>query len=296
MLDADPARRPAMPEVRDELAKLAAGRDGDTTTVLLARTDLRSSTPNRTTTASFPAGPPTPVSTAPPGPSTPEPTPAPAFADPAPEAARAGTASAVSDRPAVQPAPVSLVSPRRKRGRGAWIAAGLVALLLAGLAVFLLTDPFAGDAGSEAGESTAPSSSAAPSTTTEPTPTDSEESATTTAETGGETSTPPPDPEPAADPAQAATAFFALVPDDLPAAHALTSPSFQSQFPLARFSGFWDDYQDISISNVQAESDTTALADITYVEPGGSSTTERHRLTFVRGEDGRLLLESDVIA
>src|SRR3954469_3106433 len=41
MLDADPAARPAMPEVRDELASLVA-RDGDTTTVLMARTHLRS--------------------------------------------------------------------------------------------------------------------------------------------------------------------------------------------------------------------------------------------------------------
>ncbi|HEY4626872.1 MAG TPA: serine/threonine-protein kinase, partial [Blastococcus sp.] len=51
MLAADPAERPTMPEVRDELVKLAAGRDGDTTTVLLARTDLRSSLPGRMRTA-----------------------------------------------------------------------------------------------------------------------------------------------------------------------------------------------------------------------------------------------------
>ena len=43
MLAADPADRPTMAEVRDELAALAAGRDGDTTTVLLARTELGSS-------------------------------------------------------------------------------------------------------------------------------------------------------------------------------------------------------------------------------------------------------------
>ena len=42
MLAADPADRPQMPEVRDALAKLAAGPDGDTTTVLLARTDVGS--------------------------------------------------------------------------------------------------------------------------------------------------------------------------------------------------------------------------------------------------------------
>jgi len=44
MLSADPAARPTMPEVRDELAGLVA-RDGDTTTVLMARTNLRSPLP-----------------------------------------------------------------------------------------------------------------------------------------------------------------------------------------------------------------------------------------------------------
>src|SRR3954454_4746783 len=56
MRAADPADRPTMPEVRDELARLAAGRDGDTTTVLLARTDLGSAAPRRTRTAAFSAG------------------------------------------------------------------------------------------------------------------------------------------------------------------------------------------------------------------------------------------------
>src|SRR3712207_6386596 len=57
MLAPDPADRPVMSEVRDELAKLAAGRDGDTTTVLLARTDLRSSSSGRPRTAAFPVEP-----------------------------------------------------------------------------------------------------------------------------------------------------------------------------------------------------------------------------------------------
>ena len=59
MLAADPTDRPTMPEVRDELATLAAGRDGDTTTVLLARTDLGSPPADRTRT--FPADPAEPV-------------------------------------------------------------------------------------------------------------------------------------------------------------------------------------------------------------------------------------------
>src|SRR4051794_20359211 len=56
MLAADPADRPTMAEVRDELATLAAGRDGDTATVLLARTELGTA-PGRGRTEAFPGEP-----------------------------------------------------------------------------------------------------------------------------------------------------------------------------------------------------------------------------------------------
>jgi hypothetical protein len=56
MLAADPADRPDMTEIRDQLATLAAGRGGNTTTVLLARTNLRSNAPNRARTTAFPGG------------------------------------------------------------------------------------------------------------------------------------------------------------------------------------------------------------------------------------------------
>ncbi len=54
MLSSDPTARPSMTEVRDDLAALVAGQDGDTTTVLTARTDVASS--NRNRTSIFPAG------------------------------------------------------------------------------------------------------------------------------------------------------------------------------------------------------------------------------------------------
>ena len=78
----------------------------------------------------------------------------------------------------------------------------------------------------------------------------------------------PPDGRAAAagDPAEAVTAFFALVPDDLPAAYELTSPAFQREFPLDAVLRLLGRLLDVRISNVQTESDTTALVDITYVE------------------------------
>ena len=87
--------------------------------------------------------------------------------------------------------------------------------------------------------------------------------------------------------------FFALLPGDVAAAHALTSPSFQAEFPLSRFSGFWDDFSDVRVSNVQAQGDDRATADITYVRLNGSTVTESHELRFEAGEDGRLLLDRD---
>src|SRR3954452_18031140 len=55
ILAADPADRPTMPQVRDDLDTLAAGRGGNTTPILLARTDVGSTAPGRNRTASFPA-------------------------------------------------------------------------------------------------------------------------------------------------------------------------------------------------------------------------------------------------
>jgi hypothetical protein len=165
-----------------------------------------------------------------------------------------------------------------------------VAAVLIGLIAFLTLRPDDQAPSAEANSPTASSPSAEP--------TESEPADETAAEETPEETAPAETTQPAAaqDPAQAVTEFFALIPGNLPAAHQLTSPGFQSEFPLSRFSGFWDDYESVRIGNVQTESPTSALVDITYVQPGGSSTTERHRVTFVMGQDGRLLLERDVIA
>ncbi|HEY4630553.1 MAG TPA: hypothetical protein VIG96_04550, partial [Blastococcus sp.] len=153
-----------------------------------------------------------------------------------------------------------------------------------------------GDDGGSAAQPSSPATTAATRGSTEPEPTPSEES-TPGAETtpGAEaTNSAPADAE--SGPAQAVTDFFALLPGNIAAAHQLTSPAFQAQFPLARFSGFWDDFSSVRVSNIQAQNATTALADITYVRPDGSSQTERHVLTFVKGADGRLLLDRDQMA
>jgi serine/threonine protein kinase len=297
MLAADPGDRPQMPEIRDALAKLAAGSDGDTTTVLLARTDVGSGSAGRDRTSTFSRAdaavtpvPPRAASSPPTRTDIREPGPADRPAAPPPVAAG-------RERTGADPAPPR--EPGRRRGRALWVLAGLVAAVLAGLIVFwaVALDDDPGDAGATGSPTTT-----AETTTGSDEPSDRESSPTT------EESSPSPSPSssesasesesgseaPAAgDPAEAVTGFFSLLPDDLSAAHELTSPDFQAEFPLERFSGFWDDFADVQVDDVEAVDDTTALVDITYVRPDGSSTTERHELTFIQREDGRLLLDTD---
>jgi serine/threonine protein kinase len=291
ILAADPADRPTMPQVRDELAALAAGRDGDTTTILLARTDVGSAAPARTRTASFPAGDgagaaavtsPPPVDAARAPVAEPDPGVAPPAAPPPP--------------PRQQP-PAS--EPGRRRGRALWPAAALVVLVLAGLVAVWALGPQSDNGSNAQGSSSDASSPASqpPTGSTEP-PTSA--SAETSTETPAATSAGTPTEAgtaPAQDVEKAVKDFFTDVPKNLQAAYQQTSPSFQSQFPFERFAGFWDDFKEVKVSNIKAQDGSTAPSvDIEYVWPDGRRQTERHVVTFVAGADGRLLLDSDVQA
>jgi hypothetical protein len=305
ILAADPADRPTMPQVRDELAKLAAGREGDTTTILMARTDLGSAAPGRTRTASFPAGAGAAETSAPaaaahaPTPAPPIPVPVRVDDDP-PVPAPPPTAA-----PAAAPAAPPNAPPRerpsrergRRRGRALWATSALVVLVLAGFIAFWATDPFAGD-GSTAQEPTATSSAPAEPTAeeTEPSVSDAGTDATTPVETAAST---PADAQSvrAQDVDKAVKDFFKLIPGDLGTAYAQTSPGFQSRFSSDSFSGFWSDFEDVKVSNVETQDGSTAATlDIEYISPGGGRQTERHVVTFVAGDDGRLLMDSDVQA
>lgn len=297
MLAADPAERPTMVQVRDELAKLAAGRSGNTTTVLLARTDLRPAR-GRPLTEVFPAG-------------------------AASAGAAAGAAAAPADAPRNPPPPPPVHAPaparatppaggrppaeRPARRRALLLAAALAVVTVAALLGFWALgrdDPAGSDTQADepaSSSSSSPSSSEAPPTEDQPTEDPTAGDPTGDAGQGGEPTDPPVQqppagevPAPAGDPASAVRAFFALIPTDLAAAHRLTSPSFQAEFPLARFSGFWDDFSSVRVSNIQADGDDRATADITYVRPDGSTETEQHELRFVADGNGRLLLDRDV--
>jgi serine/threonine protein kinase len=284
LLAADPADRPTMPQVRDELAKLAAGRDGDTTTILLARTDLGSASPGRTRTATFPAG--TAAAAA---------TPAPPVSPPA---ARVEPAAAVAAPPPLlppvqeRPAPAPR-EPGRRRGRGVWVAAVVAVLALAGLFALWVSDPFGGD-----NNSNAQSSSGARTSASQPATQSSQAAPTTESETSAPASTTQPPANGGAVRAQdvdkAVKDFFKNIPGNLQAAYQLTSPAFQNAHPFANFSGFWSEFKDVKVSNIQAaDGSLEPTLDIQYVFKDGRQQTEHHVLTFGQGDGGQLLLDSD---
>lgn len=310
MLADDPAARPTMEEVRDRLAQLAVGRDGDPTTVLLARTDLRSSS-GRSPTSSLPAagavaGPPSPPVPAPPPPSaTPTPTPTPT-PDPTPSPTPAPT-PAPDPRPAAAgraPAPPAAAGGRRRRGP--LLAAGLVLLLLVSGGITWLTAAGDGD-GDTTADPPGSSSAAAPSSedpapaqepTAEPPATSAaEEEPSTSAEPTPTTSQPAPPADPAEEVEETLALYYELLPGDPETAYELTGPTLRSQVGYGSYSGFWSTWAEanlLDVRNVSVDEDRiTATTEVEFLR-SGERQVETHAVTFVRSADGRLLVDVDV--
>jgi hypothetical protein len=113
-----------------------------------------------------------------------------------------------------------------------------------------------------------------------------------------ETTTPPP--------ADAATAarqtleqYYALLPDDIAGAYALTGPTLQSRASPGYYEDFfgrWSEVNLLDVRNVRDQGDRiTATTDVEFLNPG-ERLVETHAVTFVRGDDGRLLIDLDVVA
>jgi len=318
MLAADPADRPTMTEVRDELAKLAAGRDGDTTTVLLARTDLRSGAPGRARTTAFPAGtgpdgttsapadgeaqPVTPIPANPPTPVPPRPT----LTSPAPQEASAPAGPAPAGSSAAAPVVAAPVAPApaepdrtgdgppresgRRRGRALWLLAGLVAAVLAGLIVFwgvaLNDDP------SDSADSTAATTTSAAETSeaTTPSPVDDAESSSEPTET---TTQPPAEPLTAQAISDFLVDYHRQVLSDPRAAYARTGPTLRGAISEDNYVAYWGQFSDVRISDIRAtDGNNVATATMELVFQGGGSETDQHTFTFLV-QDGQLVLDSD---
>jgi serine/threonine protein kinase len=325
MLAADPARRPAMEQVRDELAKLAAGRDGDTTTVLMARTDLRSP-PRRAGTAQMssqrppaptpvpPIPPPIAAAVAPqnsPRPPTQEPARAPSSEpSPDPVPAPAPAAAAAAARSQAEP-----VRGRRRSRRlltllvsGALVVAAAVA---AGIVLLGRDDGGAGSTAqggtsqgdtsqggtsqggtSQGGTSQSASRGTASSPATGSSSESSAPSSSAPAATSGNGSAAAGAPT-ADDVRSAITGYYGLLPDDAAQAYELTGPTLRAAESRDNYIAFWNRFSEVRLGPVSAtDGRLVATGRVTYVE-NGSPKVEQHTFTLIRGDDGRLLIDSD---
>ncbi|MGY1698615.1 protein kinase domain-containing protein [Geodermatophilus sp. SYSU D00766] len=315
MLEADPARRPSMGEVRDELARLAAGRDGDPTTVLLARTALGAA-PSRSRTAQLEPDPPLPVgppaeAVDPPTPVAPVPVPPDTLAGP--------PAGDRSDPDPPEPAPAGppprsgpLVGPRRRRRRPLLVvlAVALVALVALG-GTWLATR--GGSADPDGGTSAGATSSAPADTTGEPSgdggaPADGSSAGEPSAEspppaTDSPSAESPPAEEAPADPDTEAREtleqYYALLPGDTAGAYELTGPTLQSRASYGYYEDFFGRWSEVNLLDVRDVTDRgdriTATTQVEFLNPG-ERLVETHAVTFVRADDGRLLIDLDVVA
>ncbi|MEI4273243.1 serine/threonine-protein kinase [Klenkia sp. LSe6-5] len=267
MLTTDPAARPSMGEVRDTLARIAAGSDGDVTAVMTARTPLR------------------PV---PPPPRDPTRTDLPAAG------ARPGTSSrpVVADRPA---------APARRAARRPAIAAGVVVLLLlVGGGTWWATRGTDGPTTASPTPTTTsvaapPADAPVPTTTGQTTP---EQTTAPTTPAPTEAPTGQPEVVTAAEVSQAITDYYALLPDDPRDAYRLTGPTLQGVISEKGYRDFWKQFDDVVLGPVTAtDGSLVATAQVTFVEDDeddGGEQVEQHRFTLVEGPDGRLLVDEDI--
>ncbi|GAB3354434.1 serine/threonine-protein kinase [Modestobacter lapidis] len=287
MLSADPAQRPTMVPVRDQLATLAAGPDRDVTEVLTARTTLPKTLPG------MPARPrPAPVERTPIAP--PPPPPGAAAEPPAAPPAQPAPAEPAS-RPA--PAPVTRRRPR-------WPAALVAVLVLSVVAVLLVIwlnrpDGQDGTAAGNAPTSSAPApDSAGQSASPEP---DAEPEGTTpsveesTPETTTPTATTPDGPPTAAEMQQFVTDYYALLPGRPDAAWERTGPTLRDISSPGDYRAFWSNFRSVTLGEVRADPSTLVVdAEVTFVENDGDTFPEQHVIQLVAGPDGQLLVDSDV--
>ncbi|WP_040337530.1 serine/threonine-protein kinase [Candidatus Blastococcus massiliensis] len=309
MLSTDPAARPTMAEVRDELARLAAGRSGDTTTVLLARTDLRPAT-GRKHTEMFPAGAAVlPVEDAA-GPPAPPPSPPATPAPERPEAARPDPAPAAVSEPVVDAEPRG----KTRRRRGIWLAAALLVAALVGLVAFVISLP--DDDGGPQARDTAVSSEA-PSSAPDPEPEDDEaedEDAEGDDTQGGGTegggdategnqgngngnqgNAPQADGDPlSADNVERFLEDYHRQVLENPAqAWDRTGPTLRANISRDNYIRYWQQFDDVRVSDVRAtDGQNQATATLEYRYSDGRRETGPHVFTFLV-QDGRLILDSD---
>ncbi|TFV61675.1 serine/threonine protein kinase [Geodermatophilus sp. DF01-2] len=296
MLATDPARRPTTAEVRDELARLAAGRDGDPTTVLLARTRLRSSADRERTeelgTGALPAVGGGTVRTGVVGAG------AAAHGRNRDNAVRRDPAAASTPPSAHAPRPTPAVPPRRRRREPLIAAVLLLAVLLAGGGTLWLTTRSDGTGTS----ADAPAPSPAPAGDEQPddaSPPETSDPGPTT-DDGAPDGDPPSD-DPAAVVETTLDRYYGLLPDDPDAAYALTGPYLRSVASLGYYRDFWEPWAEVELQEVREvqqpeDGVITGTTEVAFTGDDGGRQVEVHDIRLLQDDDGDWLVDLDLIA
>jgi serine/threonine protein kinase len=187
--------------------------------------------------------------------------------------------------PAVAPAPGA--APRRRKGRGALVVAGLVLLLAAGVGALLLLDrgqQDAPEAGRPAPDPTASPTSSPSEPSDEETPEEAEPTPTQTDEDSSE-------PSVAAAPAAFVEDYYAVLPDDTRSGYERLSPSYQEETSFGEYDGFWSTVDSVTVED--SASTGPRAVDVTLVYDGAER--EVRRIYLERGEGGWLIADDEVV-
>lgn len=92
-------------------------------------------------------------------------------------------------------------------------------------------------------------------------------------------------------PAQFVEHYYALMPDDTDTGWTMLGGSLKTQGKDS-YESFWNGIEEVRVSNVTAESPTSVLYDITYVEPDGVSN-EHKRITLQKRGDRYLIVDDE---
>ncbi|WP_211189766.1 serine/threonine-protein kinase [Actinomycetospora sp. TBRC 11914] len=262
VLAADPARRPEMHQVRDELGRLAA---------VEAETDEWTGDHREPTGPTAPVTPVVPVAVRAPS----EPT---LVSTTAPVAPEAGV-------PDAEAAP----GPGAGRRRRHLVGAGVAVLLVGAVVVAALV--LATRSGSQAGVASSP----APTSTGQPggsgSASDGDQATASgggaAASGGGAAAAPVQGSPDQVAQQQAVIDYYRLIPDDLSQGWQHLTPSYQrgTAGGFAGYSGFWSAIRRVDVRGVSPGAGDTVDATVTYVHPNGSTSEERTLFRMVQ-QDG----------
>jgi eukaryotic-like serine/threonine-protein kinase len=307
VLAADPARRPEMHQIRDELGRLAA---------------VEAETDEWTEPEHEPTGPTLPVGAS--GPAvTSAPTPAPAAAPPSRPAptshpdptipaatvpVASGSAADLLVRPPdAQDDPEEQDDDRPRRRRGALLGAGLAVLLVGAVVVVAVVLSMRAGAGG-AVTATGP----APTTAEQPGASSTDQASGSGDATGtgdgsgsssGDVASAAPvaraqgTPEQVAE-QQAVIDYYGLIPSNLQEGWQRLTPSYQSNTAggFASYAGFWGGMSRVTVQGVSSGPGDTVDATVVYVHQGGQTSRERTLFRMVQ-QDGTWKIDgSQVLA